>query len=377
MQYTTLGKTGLKVSRLGFGAMRLPMQGETVDRELAIPMIHRAFEAGVTYIDTAVGYCQQDSQRVVGAALKGWRDKIVLSTKNHCFEADEKAWWTNLENSLERLDVQTIDIYNTHGVDAAKYDGFVVPHISKWLEKAKDQGLISHICTSFHGSREFFRRLVDEGFYEAVTIQYNILNREFEDEIAYAKAAGMGIVVMGPVGGGRLGGDSEVLASLVPDIRRIPELALRFVLANPAVDVALSGMSTIEQVVENVESASVETPLSEADVAIIDKQTQQLAEMAKLYCTGCGYCMPCPTGVDIPRIFAIYNTGRVYGLWDHARSQYARLETARRENHLPADCCVDCGQCLPKCPQGIAIPEQLRNAHAALSGQAPTPPAAL
>ncbi len=213
MQYTMLGKTGLKVSRLGFGAMRLPMQGEIVDRGLAIPMIHRAFEAGVTYIDTAVFYCQQDSQRAVGEALKGWRDRIVLSTKNHCFEADEKAWWTNLENSLERLDVQHIDIYNTHGINAESYDQFVVPHIYKWLEK------------------------------------------------------------------------------------------------------------------------------------------------------------PCPTGVDIPQIFAIYNTGRVYGLLDHARAQYAQLEKARCENLLPADCCIDCGQCLPKCPQGIAIPEQLRNAHQALSGR--------
>jgi len=367
MQYTTLGKTGLRVSRLGFGAMRLPMQGETVDRELAIPMIHRAFEAGVTYMDTAVFYCNEDSQRVVGEALKGWRDKVVLSTKNHCFEADEKVWWTNLENSLERLDVQHIDIYNTHGINAEKYDTAVVPHIWKWLEKARDQGLIGHICTSFHGSREFFRRMVDDGLYASVTIQYNMLNREFEDEIAYAKAAGMGVVVMGPVGGGRLGGDSEVLAKLVPDIRRIPELALRFVLANPNVDIALSGMSTLAQVEENVEAASVATPLSKADVAIIDKQTRQLAEMAKLYCTGCGYCMPCPSGIDIPQIFSIYNAGRVYGLWEHARAQYARLEKARRENHLPADACIDCGTCAPKCPQGIAIPEQLRNAHEALS----------
>jgi len=204
MQYTTLGRTGLSVSRLGFGAMRLPMQGDTVDRELAVPMIRRAFEAGVTYIDTAMFYCNEDSQRVVGEALKGWRERVVLSTKNNYFAADEKTWWTNLENSLERLDVQNIDIYNTHGINADVYEQFVLPHILKWMEKAKDQGLIKHLCTSFHGTREFFRRMVDDGFYESVTLQYNLLNRDFEDEIAYAKAAGMGIVVMGPVGGGRL-----------------------------------------------------------------------------------------------------------------------------------------------------------------------------
>ena len=367
MQYATLGRTGVRVSRLGFGAMRLPMSGTVVNRELAIPMMHRAFEAGVTYMDTAVGYCNQDSQRVVGEALKGWRDRIVLSTKNPCFEADEKAWWTNLENSLQRMDVQYIDIYNTHGINEDVYGRVVVPHILKWMEKARDQGLIRHPCTSFHGTREFFRRMVDDGFYESVTIQYNLLNREFEEEIAYAKAAGMGIVVMGPVGGGRLGGDSEVLAGLVPEIRRIPELALRFVLANPNVDVALSGMSTLEQVIENTAVAAADVPLRASEMAVIDAQTVRLAEMAKLYCTGCGYCMPCPTGVDIPRIFGIYNAGRVYGLWDHARTQYASLASSRQENHLPADCCIDCGACGTKCPQGIAIAEQLRHAHAALS----------
>lgn len=367
MQYTRLGRTGLSVSRLGFGAMRLPMQGDTVDRELAIPMIRRAFEAGVTYIDTAVFYCKEDSQRVVGEALKGWRERVVLSTKNHCFSTDEKEWWTNLENSLERLDVQNIDIYNTHGINEDTYDQFVLPHIRKWMEKAKDQGLIKHLCTSFHGTREFFRRMVDDGFYEVVTLQYNLLNRDFEEEIAYAKAAGMGTVVMGPVGGGRLGGQSEVLAQLVPDIQRIPELALRFVLANPNVDVALSGMSTLQQVEENVRTASNEMPLSGSDLAAINAQTRQLSEMAKLYCTGCGYCMPCPSGVDIPQVFGIYNVGRVYGLWDHARAQYAALEKTRQENHLPANVCIDCGACGSKCPQGIAITEQLRNAHAALS----------
>jgi len=368
MQYQALGRTGLRVSRLGFGAMRLPMKGETVDRELALPMIRRAFEGGVTYMDTAVGYCNQDSQRVVGEALKGWRDRIVLSTKNPCFVAEEKAWWTNLENSLERLGVQYIDIYNTHGINGDVYDSVVCPHILKWMGKARDQGLIRHVCTSFHGTREFFRRMVDDGFYECVTVQYNLLNREFEDEIAHARAAGMGIIAMGPVGGGRLGGDSEVLARLVPDIARVPELALRFVLANRNVDVALSGMSTLQHVEENVQTASADVPLSAGDMAAIDAQTKRLAEMAKLYCTGCGYCMPCPSGVDIPQVFGIYNTGRVYGLWDHARRQYAVLEQSRQDNHLPADCCIDCGACGKKCPQGIAIAEQLRSAHAALSG---------
>ncbi len=152
MQYTNLGNTGLRVSRLGFGAMRLPMEegGERIDRDKAIPMIHDAFESGVNYIDTAVFYCKEDSQRVVGEALKGWRDKIILSTKNHYYGENEKDWWQNLENSLERLDTDHIDIYNTHGVNANSLEQNVKPRIIKWLQRAKDQGLIKHICTSFH-----------------------------------------------------------------------------------------------------------------------------------------------------------------------------------------------------------------------------------
>lgn len=154
MIYRTLGKTGLKVSQLGFGAMRLPMKGEgsksKVNRDLAIPMIHRAFDLGVNYIDTAVFYCEEDSQNAVGEALKGRRHKIILSTKNHYYGDNEKEWWTNFENSLEQLDVRFIDIYNHHGINWQAWKKYVEPHISKWMNKAKDQGLIKHICFSFH-----------------------------------------------------------------------------------------------------------------------------------------------------------------------------------------------------------------------------------
>jgi aryl-alcohol dehydrogenase-like predicted oxidoreductase len=141
MIYRTLGKTGLQVSQLGFGAMRLPMVGEgdaeRVNRELAIPMIHKAFSAGVNYIDTAVIYCRDDSQRVVGEALKGWRDKVIVSTKNHYYGEDEKEWWAHLENSLDRLQISQIDIYNHHGISWQKYADAVAPRVSHWMQKAK------------------------------------------------------------------------------------------------------------------------------------------------------------------------------------------------------------------------------------------------
>ncbi len=209
MIYRTLGRTGLKVSQLGFGAMRLPMVGEgeaaRVNLDLAVPMIHRAFEGGVNYIDTAVFYCNQDSQRAVGAALKGWRDKIIVSTKNHYFGESEKEWWQNLEDSLERLQVSWIDIYNHHGIGWSTYTDAIEPRVRSWMEKAKGQGLIRHICTSFHDNNAALRKIVETGYPDVITLQYNLLDRSLGDGIAFTHERGIGIVVMGPFGGGRLG----------------------------------------------------------------------------------------------------------------------------------------------------------------------------
>jgi predicted aldo/keto reductase-like oxidoreductase len=367
MQYTTLGKTGLRVSRLGFGAMRLPMQDDRVDRELAIPLIHRAFAAGLNYVDTAVGYCNGDSQRAVGEALKGWRDRVVVSTKNPYYGPDEKLWWQNLEDSLTRLQVEYIDVYNTHGMNAQRFSESVEPHIAGWLRRARDQGLIRHIGTSFHDGDEVLRRIVDSGLYESITLQYNLLDRRLEGGIAHAHEQGLGIVVMGPVAGGRLGSPSEELARLVPDIRRIPELALRFVLANPGVDVALSGMNAMSQVEENLAVAADGRTFDQEETNLVRRQLDRLAQMADTFCTGCGYCQPCPEQVGIPRVFGLYNEGRVYGLREHAQAQYARWRGRLPEGNKQADACVECGICEEKCPQHLPIRAQLEEAHAYLT----------
>lgn len=370
MQYSILGKTGLKVSNLGFGAMRLPMDGEgdtaRVDRDKAIPMIHRAFEGGVNYIDTAVGYCNEDSQRAVGEALKGWREKIVVSTKNPYYGDDEKLWWKNLEDSLQRLDIDSIDIYNHHGLNWKKYTEAVEPRVMKWMRRAYDQGLVKHICCSFHDSNEALKKIVDTGYVESITLQYNLLNRDLEEGIAYAAEKGLGVVVMGPVGGGRLGATSELLEHLVPGIDRVPELALRFVLCNPNVTLALSGMSTMEQVEENLATASAEIALTDQESSIVDSHTRRLREQARVYCTGCNYCMPCPQNVAIAWIFDRYNWGNVYGLWDYAKEKYEALGKGNWSDKLNAVACIECGECEEKCPQNIPIRTQLRAAHEAL-----------
>jgi uncharacterized protein len=370
MIYRTLGRTGFKVSQLGFGAMRLPMteagENATVNRELAIPMIRRAFELGINYIDTAVGYCNQDSQRAVGEALKGWRERIVVSTKNPYYGEDEKQWWTNLENSLQRLDIDSIDIYNHHGVNWERYSQDVEPRVSKWMLAAKDQGLIKHICTSFHDDNAALMRIVDLGYVESITLQYNLLNRQLEEGIAYAAEHNVGVVVMGPVAGGRLAGSSDVLMDLVPGIERVPELALRFVLSNPHVTLALSGMGTLQMVEENAAVASDTITLTDEDKRAIEAHVQRVTEMEKLYCTGCKYCQPCPEEVNIPYIFEMYNLAKVYGLWEVARENYAKFPENKWIGGLQAEACVECGECEDKCPQHLEIRKLLKEAHAAL-----------
>ena len=361
MIYRELGRTGLKVSQLGFGAMRLPMVGQDkgarVDRELAIPMIHRAFAGGVNYIDTATMYCNDDSQLAVGEALKGWRDKVVVSTKNPYYGQDEKQWWTHLEQSLERLDVDFIDIYNHHGVNGKDYDEAVRPRVGKWMLKAKDQGLVKHVCCSFHDNNDALLRIIDDGYAESITLQYNMLDRQLAQGIAHARQKNVGVVVMGPVGGGRLGERSEVLAGLIPGAARVPELALRFVLANQDVTMALSGMSTMQQVEENLAIASDSVSLSAADRGAIEQHLERLKSMANLYCTGCGYCKDCPEGLKPSHFMLAYNR-KFLGAGDAGVANSLQWEWK-----VPAekwDACSQCGLCEEQCTQHLPIMERMR-----------------
>jgi len=236
------------------------------------------------------------------------------------------------------------------------------------MAQAKDQGLIRHICCSFHDSNERMMEFVDSGDFESITVQYNLLDRQLEKGIAYAHEKGMGVVVMGPVGGGRLGARGGVFADLIPGVKRVPELALRFVLSNPNVTVALSGMGAMEHVRENVLIAQDPVTLSDVDRAVIDEHLARLRGMADLYCSGCNYCQPCPNNVIIPSIFDLYNCGKVYGLWDASKWCYAEIGKEDWDHGRRADACNDCGLCEEKCPQHLPIRKQLREAHEALSG---------
>ena len=353
-----LGRTRLEISWLGFGAMRLPEREDgKPDPEESVRIIHRAFESGVNYIDTAVGYCHGESEAIVGLALKGWRDRVYVSTKNHYMGPDEKAWWRNLENSLARLDVDYIDVYNIHGINWKAWEERVKGpnQVLAWMKKAHNQGLFRHLCCSFHDTAEALEKIVATDEFSSVTLQYNLLDRSLEPVFPKMAEKDIGLVVMGPVGGGRLGGESENLRRLIAGARSVPEVALRFVWANPYVTCAISGMSNMEQVVENCAAAMRPEPLTADEREQVLATLERYKGLADLYCTGCNYCMPCPYGVDIPGTFSAVNAERVYGLGAHARNQYDGL--AGKPTY-----CTTCGACESKCPQHIPIRAQLQEA---------------
>ncbi len=373
MQYRDFGKTGIKISALGFGAMRLPqteVDGKTVfDHEEGVRIIQRAFELGVNYVDTAPYYCEKESEIIVGKALKGWRDKVYLSTKNPIEDASGAHYRERLENSLKKLDTDYIDFYHMWGISLDAFNDRINVKDGP-LEaalKAKEEGLIRHISFSFHDKPENLITLIDTGCFETVLCQYNMLDRSNEAAIAHAQEKGLGVVVMGPVGGGRLGEPSPVIKKMMPSgVVSSAELALRFVIANPNVTCALSGMGSMAMVEENTRVASNTARLSEAELESINLAMLENKKLAELYCTGCNYCMPCPQGVNIPLNFQLMNYHRVYGLTDYARKEFKQIGKVDWMKGKDASACIDCGVCETKCPQKIKIRAQLKETVAAL-----------
>jgi len=374
MKYREFGKTGIQMSSLGLGAMRMPTIGEDddkrVDLEKTVPMIRLALENGVNYIDTAWGYLNQTSEIGVGEAIQGFdREKIFIATKNPP-DAGVVEWRNRLDIQLERLKTDYIDFYHIHGLQYRDFKKKMVPegHM-KELEKARDQGLIRHISFSCHDSPKNLVKLIETGEFSSVLLQYNLLNRINATAIERAQEMGMGVVVMGPVGGGRL----SFFSSLKPrENRTVPELALRFVLSNPAVNVVLSGMNALEMISENVQTAQNVGPLSTNEQEDIQHMMKQLQGLDDLYCTGCDYCMPCPHGVNIPVNFMFMNYERLDPTSED--SVYPTIyHNALKPAGASAEDCLECEECVEKCPQNIAIPDRLKDVVAHFAKRTPKP----
>jgi predicted aldo/keto reductase-like oxidoreductase len=372
MRYKKFGNTGMDISVLGFGCMRFPMTKidgkDVVEEDKTIEMLHRAYELGVNYFDSAYFYCEGQSEVVLGKALKGIRDKVYVSTKSPGHMVKKYGDYRRiLEDQLKKLDMDYIDVYHFHGIG---YDNFFeTDKASGWLDeakKAKEEGLIKHISFSFHDKPESLTKLADLGHFESLLCQYNSIDRSNEASMAHAKQKGLGVAVMGPLGGGRVSGMSkEVADKLGIKVKSNAELALRFVLANPSIDCALSGMGSLSMVEENCATASNAAPLSKNEIIAINEMMEENKKLADLYCTGCAYCMPCPQGVNIPHIFSAMNNYKVYGTVEYARGQYAEIGSQWVPGRN-ASACTECGACEKRCPQKLKIREQLKESHITL-----------
>jgi len=369
MEYRVAGKSGVRLSCLGFGCMRLPKRKDEpkkIDFEASLRLFRRARELGVNYFDTAYLYDGGDSERCLGEFLKEVeRQEVVISTKNPVGHQ----WWPIpgdkttgelyrqcLEEELERLGTDYIDFYIFHDTQLLTFR-IIVKAPGGPLDqalKAKEEGLIRHIGFSCHDTPENIKKIIDMGgdALDLMIVQYNLLDRRNEPAIEYAHEKGVGVSVMGPVGGGRLVHPSEVYSQAVK-ARSTPEAAIRFVLANPHVTTAMSGMNSLEQLEENAAAASRPEPLSPEELKAIEELERRNRELLDLYCTGCGYCMPCPHGVNIPGNFSAMNTLRVHGLVGLARQMYRKLGEGVAAN------CQQCGACAGKCPQHIDIERRL------------------
>lgn len=380
MQYRAYGNLGIEVSALGFGAMRLPhLEDGTCDYDRAVPMLQRGIELGINYIDTAWVYIHGTSEVAVGKAIHGHdREKLVIATKIPVDrEGDDRAevWRTKVEESLRRLDTDFIDLLLFHNVSWDQFDHWArTPGMAAEAAfQARAEGLAGHLGFSSHDTTENVIKLIETGEFAGMTVQYNYLDRHNEPAIARAAERGMGVTVMGPVAGGRLATPQGIVLDREGMLEMsTPEVALRFVWNNPDVSVALSGMNEMSQIEENVASAS-RAALSDKERAQVERLFEQNRRLADLYCTGCGYCMPCPNSVNIPENFRYMNWYRVWGMEEEAREAYARLTEegtwqpwAGRIEGLKAEECVQCGQCEPKCPQNIPIVEQLEEVSATL-----------
>lgn len=374
MIYRKFGETGERISALGFGCMRFPeieKDGKwSIDEEKVIPMLQAAYEKGVNYYDNAFYYLHGNGEAIVGKALKPYRDSVMYSTKIPMDDiAKTEDYRRILEISLKRMDTDHIDFYHFWALNKDDYDNKVVKlNLLEEARKAKEEGLIRHISFSFHDKPDNMKYIIDSAeIFESVLVQYNLLDRSCEEAIAYAAKKGLGVVAMGPVGGGRLATPTNLYAKLTGNAPiSTYELAFKFVLGNPGIHCALSGMETIEMLEKNCSVASKETTLSLGEWERIASSMEHLKKLGELYCTGCDYCQPCPADIAISKIFNMYTYHNVYELSKLASNEYNAYLGDPKKGKTSRDC-TDCGRCEAKCPQKIDIRKELQRVEAVLA----------
>ncbi|AEH51543.1 aldo/keto reductase [Pseudothermotoga thermarum] len=376
MQYKQFGKTGVKVSLLGFGAMRLPTIGQDasqIDEEKAIEMIRYAIDHGVNYVDTAYPYHGGNSEKVVGKALQnGYREKVFLATKSPVWAVEKHEDFERfLDEQLAKLQTDHIDMYLMHALNKERWEKIKALKFWQFVDKAKASGKIKFIGFSFHDKYPIFKEIID-GYdgWEFCQIQLNYMDINYQAGLRglkYAASKDLAIVIMEPLKGGKLARLPKKVQNVLEKSGKdwsAVEWSLRWLGNFPEVSVILSGMSTLEQVKQNIDIMDKIVPnsLSEKDMEIFEKLRKALESFAVINCTECGYCMPCPNGVDIPANFRNYNETVMFEDWEGGRGTYKWFQSQK----IAASFCIQCGECLSKCPQKLDIPNLLKKVNAEL-----------
>jgi predicted aldo/keto reductase-like oxidoreductase len=396
-----MGSLGWKVSALGFGAMRLPVlpkkndkTGEMtylVNEEESLKMIRYAIDNGVNYVDTAYPYHNGESEVIVGRALMdGYREKVHLTTKLPMWQVKTVEDFEKfLTEQIERLKTNP-DIYLFHGLNKARLDKIKELGLIRKMEEARDKGLIKYIGFSFHDNVEVFKEILDYYDWDCCQVQHNYLDINYQagtEGLQYAAKKGIAVIIMEPIRGGKLAIPENKLDTR-PEVRDILEMskikrsmadwALQFLWNQPEVSVVLSGMSTMEQVVENVKSASNSGIgiLSKEELDTISELRESFEKYTYVPCTSCGYCLPCPNNVSIPGVLRLLNEVYYWGESGKQRIAYFYNNMAKTEEDIKTKLAngdeiegaavlgIQCGECLDKCPQQIEIPDMMKKANA-------------
>ncbi len=376
MQYRKFGKLDWEVSALGFGAMRMPtLDGNSanIDEPEATRMLQYAIDQGVNYVDTAYPYHGGQSEILVGKALQGgYREKVKLATKMPSWLINETADFDKyLNEQLEKLQTDHIDFYLLHGLNADRWPKLNNLGVLDWAEKAIADGRIGYLGFSFHDKYPVFQQIVDD--YDKWTfcqIQYNYMDIENQagtKGLQYATEKGLAVVIMEPLLGGRLVNPPDPVQKIwdTAPTRRAPvDWALQWIWNQPEVSVILSGMSTMEQVEQNLisaEASGVGVLSPEADLQLFDEVRIKYQELSPIDCTACEYCLPCTEGINIPENLQIYNQGIMYQDIDSARRSYTFIPEEARAN-----LCIQCLDCEQVCPQNIPISAWMDHIHEVL-----------
>lgn len=370
MEYKHIKTLTAKPSLLGFGCMRFPLNGNNeIDEEIAEQMLDKAINEGVNYIDTAYPYHNGTSEPFVGKVIKKYpRNQIYLASKLPIWLAksreDVKALF---EEQLNRLQVDYIDFYLIHALDKEKWQKTLELEVIPFLTEMKQAGKIRYLGFSFHDDYEVFHNILLYHDWDFCQIQLNYMDTQIQAGMKgyqLTNKLDIPLIVMEPIKGGRLVDLPVDLKERLIDYEpsySIASWALRWVASLPNVKVVLSGMSSMKQVLDNLETFHRFTPLNEKERQLIDETAQALHARVKNGCTGCGYCMPCPFGVDIPANFRIWNEAAVFDHQETAEKQYAALSSKA------AQYCQKCGKCEAACPQHIAVRDDLDSVKKELS----------